>query len=97
MPSLKPFSGPARYLIGSMSHRLPERQQPAGLLVHTLFPFPNSWVVGPIATCIPAGAWVSPHQPWCIYAAPWQTLCSCDWDCKRIVGKGLKDAVGSTG
>lgn len=100
MPPLKPFVGPVRHLVGRVSHWLPERQQLAGLLVNTLFSFPNSWVVGPIATCVPASAWVAPHQLWCIHAAPWQTSSwqwGWGWGCRRTVGKDIEDAVGSTG
>lgn len=98
MPSLKPFVRPTRHLVGSMSHWLPDRQQLAGLLVHTLFPFMHSWVAGPIATWAPASAWVALHQLWCTHTAPREmSLWNCGWGCRRIVGQDLEDAVGSTG
>lgn len=93
------FVGSARDLIGSVSHWLPKRRQLPGLLVHTVFSeFLDSWVVGPIAICIPASAWVAPHQLWCMQTAPWQIpACSWGWGCRMIVWRDIEDAVGSRG
>lgn len=86
MPSLMPSVASARHLVGSVSLCLPEKSQLPGLLVHTLCSeFLESWVVRPIATGIPASAWVAPHQLWFRQTTPWQIpVHSWGWGCGRV-------------
>lgn len=76
------------------------RQLLAGLLVHISFPFPNSWVVRPTATHIPACAWggstSAMEYKYHLLANALARAREGYWSFK-IVGKNLEDAVDCTG